>query len=62
MGICAARTGRAADSSPGRASKEKDGSYRYFGEGYCVSAGHDIGDDIPPENWIAMLRAIEKYG
>jgi uroporphyrinogen decarboxylase len=30
--------------------------------GYVVCSSHDIGDNVKPENWVAMLRAIEKYG
>jgi uroporphyrinogen-III decarboxylase len=32
------------------------------GGGYVVSSSHDIGDNVPPENWVAMVRAVEKYG
>jgi uroporphyrinogen-III decarboxylase len=32
------------------------------GGGYIVSSSHDIGDNVVPENWVAMIRAVEKYG
>ena len=32
------------------------------GGGYVVSSSHDIGDNVPPQNWVAMIRAVEKYG
>lgn len=32
------------------------------GGGYVVSSSHDIGDNVVPENWVAMVRAVEKYG
>jgi uroporphyrinogen decarboxylase len=30
--------------------------------GYIVASSHDIGDNVPPENWVAMIKAVEKYG
>ena len=32
------------------------------GGGYVVTSSHDIGDNVPPENWVAMIQAVEKYG
>jgi uroporphyrinogen decarboxylase len=32
------------------------------GGGFIPSSSHDIGENVPPENWVAMMRAIEKYG
>jgi len=31
------------------------------GGGYVVASSHDIGDNVVPENWAAMIRAVQKY-
>jgi len=31
------------------------------GGGYVVSSSHDIGENVVPANWVAMIQAVERY-